>query len=111
MKSHLAIRRLLAILMIAGLALAPLSRPVMAQVSFDSSMQAMMDGMSASMMTDERADDTTMGNMTMDHMSMAGMSHRMIPDDVRFNVSSQGSVIIWLKRMPGKVKECHWMTT
>ncbi|NVN87338.1 MAG: hypothetical protein HXX15_14760 [Rhodopseudomonas sp.] len=46
-----AIRRLLAILMIAGLVLAPLSRPVMAGMPADAPMQAMaghvMDEMSA----------------------------------------------------------------
>jgi len=42
-----AIRRLLAILMIAGLALAPVSRPVMAMPSTPEQPQAMMDGMSA----------------------------------------------------------------
>jgi hypothetical protein len=54
---NFAIRRLLAILVIAGLALAPLSRPVMAATSSDVSMQAMTDEMSSSAMTDEMARD------------------------------------------------------
>jgi len=54
-KRNFAIRRLLAVLMIAGLALAPLSRPVMAEASSDASVQAMADDMAASAMTDEMA--------------------------------------------------------
>jgi len=45
------IRRLLAVLMIAGLVLAPVSRPVMAETH--ASMQAMADAMAAMAMTDE----------------------------------------------------------
>jgi hypothetical protein len=45
---QLTIRRLLAILMIAGLVLAPLSTPVMAGAASDSSMSAMADDMSMS---------------------------------------------------------------
>jgi hypothetical protein len=56
------IRRLLAVLMIAGLALAPVSRPVMAETSSHGSMQAMAHEMtpseiSAVAMTDEMASD------------------------------------------------------
>ena len=51
------IRRLLAIFVIAGLALAPVSRPVMAEMSSDVSMPAMADEMSPSAMTDEMASD------------------------------------------------------
>jgi hypothetical protein len=51
------IRRLLAILMIAGLALAPVSRPVMAGAPSDVSMQAMADEMSPSATTDEMANE------------------------------------------------------
>ena len=47
------IRRLLAVLMIAGLALAPVSRPVMAETSSHASMQAMADEMAAMAMADE----------------------------------------------------------
>lgn len=57
MKRNFAIRRLLAILMIAGLALAPVSRPVMSETYSDAPMQAMTDDMSASVMTDELASD------------------------------------------------------
>ena len=56
-KPNFAIRRLLAILVIAGLALAPVSRPVMAATSSDASMQAMADEMSSSAMDDEMASD------------------------------------------------------
>ena len=56
-KRNFTIRRLLAILMIAGIALAPLSQPVMAEMSSDASMQVMADEMSPSAMTDEMASD------------------------------------------------------
>jgi hypothetical protein len=56
-KRNHAIRRLLAVLVIAGLALAPLSRPVMAATSSDASMQAMADQPASSAMTDEMAND------------------------------------------------------
>jgi len=56
-KRNFTIRRLLAILMIAGIALAPLSRPVMAEMSSDASMQVMTDEMSAAEATDEMASD------------------------------------------------------
>jgi hypothetical protein len=55
------IRRLLAILVIAGLALAPVSRPVMAgtssEMSMPDKMQAVEDVVSASGTTDEMASD------------------------------------------------------
>ncbi|WP_167558914.1 hypothetical protein [Bradyrhizobium canariense] len=51
---QITIRRLLAIFMIAGLALAPFSRPVMAGMTSD---PAMADDMSASAMPDEMAND------------------------------------------------------
>ena len=57
MNRQTTIRRLLAILVIAGLALAPISQPVMAETSPDVSMPAMTDDMSASAMTDEMASD------------------------------------------------------
>jgi hypothetical protein len=47
-KRHIAIRRQLAIMVIAGLSLAPVSRPVMAETASDVSMQAMADEMSPS---------------------------------------------------------------
>ena len=57
MNRNSVIRRLFAILVIAGLALAPVSRPVMAQpAASDVSMQA-ADDMSASETTDEMASD------------------------------------------------------
>jgi hypothetical protein len=56
------IRRLLAVLMIAGLALAPVSRPVMAETTSHGSMHAVADEMSPSEMSampmaDEMASD------------------------------------------------------
>jgi hypothetical protein len=56
------IRRLLAVLMIAGLALAPVSRPVMAETSSHGSDRAMADEMASSemppmAMADEMASD------------------------------------------------------
>jgi len=56
-KRNITIRRLLAILMIVGLALAPVSQPVMAEMSSDAPLQAMADEMSPSAMTDEMATD------------------------------------------------------
>jgi hypothetical protein len=56
-KRKITIRRLLAILAIAGLALAPLSRPVMAGTPLDASMPAMADDMSVSATADETAND------------------------------------------------------
>lgn len=55
MNRQITIRRLLAILMIAGLALAPLSRPVMAGTASDGSMPAIAGDMSMSAVTDEMA--------------------------------------------------------
>jgi hypothetical protein len=52
-----AIRRLLAILMIAGLALAPLSRPVMAAVPSGLSTSTMPSDMSMSAVADEMTGD------------------------------------------------------
>jgi hypothetical protein len=62
MDRHITMRRLLAIFMIAGLVLAPLSRPVMAGAVLagavkDVSMSAMADDTSAAAMTDEMAND------------------------------------------------------
>ena len=57
MNRQITIRRLLAIFMIAGLVLAPLSRPVMAGAVMDVSMSAMADDTSAAAMTDEMAND------------------------------------------------------
>jgi hypothetical protein len=54
---QITIRRLLAILMIAGLVLAPLSRPVMAGATSDASMSAMVDDMPMAAMADEMANE------------------------------------------------------
>jgi hypothetical protein len=54
---QITIRRLLAILMIAGLALAPLSRPLMAGMTSDASISVMADDVSMSATADEMAND------------------------------------------------------
>jgi hypothetical protein len=56
---QITIRRLLAILVVAGLVLAPLSRPVMAAAAAHAAMadEAMADDMSTSAMSDEMAGD------------------------------------------------------
>jgi hypothetical protein len=63
-KPRFAIRRLLAILMIAGLALAPASRPVMAATSSHTSQEAMADEM-----TPSEAAASDMASVTMDEMA------------------------------------------
>jgi hypothetical protein len=55
---QITIRRLLAIVMIAGLVLAPLASPVMAGTASHASMPAMADDMSISATADEMAIDT-----------------------------------------------------
>lgn len=57
MDRHLTIRRLVATVLIAGLALAPLSKPVMADSLPGSAMAAMSQDMAASVTTDEMAND------------------------------------------------------
>jgi hypothetical protein len=59
-KPHFAIRRLLAILMIAGLALAPASRPVMAATSPHTSQEAMADEMTPSEIAVDTMDEMAM---------------------------------------------------
>jgi hypothetical protein len=54
---NFAIRRLFAILVIAGLALAPVSRPVMAETPSHASMQAMADEMSSAAVANDTADE------------------------------------------------------
>jgi hypothetical protein len=63
-KPRFAIRQLLAILMIAGLALAPASRPVMAATSSHTSQEAMADEM-----TPSEAAASNMASVTMDEMA------------------------------------------
>jgi hypothetical protein len=65
-KRNVAIRRLLAILMIAGLALAPVSRPVMAATSPQAPHQAMVDEMTPSEMTPSEMSADTMDEMVSD---------------------------------------------
>jgi hypothetical protein len=57
-KRKITIRRLLAIAVIAGLVLAPLSRPVMAGMASDASMPAMADDMSMAASADAMGSDT-----------------------------------------------------
>lgn len=57
MKRQITIRRLLAVFMIAGVALAPLSRPVMAGATSDAPTSAMAHDMSMSATADEMAND------------------------------------------------------
>jgi hypothetical protein len=58
MNRNFTIRRLLAILVIAGVALAPVSRPAMAEMSSsDASMQATADEMSPSATMEQMASD------------------------------------------------------
>ncbi|MBB5046046.1 hypothetical protein HNR60_000788 [Rhodopseudomonas rhenobacensis] len=79
MKSLATIRRLLAILMIAGLAMAPLSRPAMAEASTHGAMQAgMMMAAEQAVAVDahhmsavEMAADTAMASIEMASAEMA----------------------------------------
>jgi hypothetical protein len=57
MNGQITIRRLLAIFMIAGLVLVPLSRPAMAGMVSDAPMQAMADDMSSSATANEMASE------------------------------------------------------
>lgn len=57
MNRNLVFRRLIAIVMIAGIALAPLSRPVMAGTGSDVAMDASADGASSPAATEEMAVD------------------------------------------------------
>lgn len=57
MKRTLTLRRLLAVFLIAGLALAPVARPAMAEQASPAAMQAMTDEMSPSATMDEMASD------------------------------------------------------
>ncbi|WP_079565784.1 hypothetical protein [Bradyrhizobium erythrophlei] len=66
MKPHFAIRRLLAILMIAGLALAPVSRPVMATTSSQASHEMMADEMTSPEMSSSEMSADTMDEMASD---------------------------------------------
>jgi hypothetical protein len=62
-KRLITIRRLLAILMIAGLVLAPLSSPVTAGVTSDASMSAMADDMSMAAALESTAPDQMASDM------------------------------------------------
>jgi hypothetical protein len=60
---QITIRRLLAIVMIAGLVLAPLSSPVLAGATADASMSAMADDMSMSAALESTAPDQMASDM------------------------------------------------
>ncbi|WP_299805159.1 hypothetical protein [Tardiphaga sp.] len=66
MKIKVTIRRMLSILMIAGLALAPVSRPVMAESSADVPMAAMSDETIAPSMAQESMAQEMAGEMASD---------------------------------------------
>jgi len=69
-KPNVAIRRLLAVLMIAGLALAPVARPVMAATSSQTSQQAMADEMKLSEMSASEMPSSEISvSATMDEMA------------------------------------------
>jgi hypothetical protein len=65
-KRQITIRRLLAVFMIAGLVLAPLSRPVMAGAASDASASAMAHEMSMSALADEMSMSVTADEMAND---------------------------------------------
>jgi hypothetical protein len=67
-KRQITIRRLLAVFMIAGLVLAPLSRPVMAGMVSDASMPAMAEDMPMAAAADMMANDAMAENMTASDM-------------------------------------------
>jgi hypothetical protein len=62
-KRQITTRRLLAIAMIAGLVLAPLSRPVMAGMVSDASMAAMAEDMPMAATADTMTEDMTASDM------------------------------------------------
>jgi len=62
-KGQITIRRLLAVFMIAGLVLAPLSRPVMAGMASDASMPAMAEDMSMAAPVDLMSNDVMASDM------------------------------------------------
>ena len=63
MKRQITIRRLLAVFMIAGLVLAPLSRPVMAGMASDASMAAMAEDMPMAVSADMMPNDMVASDM------------------------------------------------
>jgi hypothetical protein len=68
-KPRFAIRRLLALLVIAGLALAPVSRPVMAATSSQAPHEMMADEMTPPEMTSQEMASSEMSADTMDEMA------------------------------------------
>jgi hypothetical protein len=67
-KRQITIRRLLAVFMIAGLVLAPLSRPAMAGMGSDASMAAMAEDMSMAASADMMPNDMMANDMTASDM-------------------------------------------
>ena len=68
MKRQITIRRLLAVFMIAGLVLAPLSRPVMAGMASDASMAAMAEDMPMAVSADMMPNDMMPNDMVASDM-------------------------------------------
>jgi hypothetical protein len=75
-KRQITIRRLLAITVIAGLVLAPLSRPVMAGMASDASMPAMAEDMSMAASADAMGSDMMADDL---------MANDMMADDLMAN--------------------------
>jgi hypothetical protein len=77
-KRQITIRRLLAISVIAGLVLAPLSRPVMAGMAADASMPAMAEDMSMAASADAMGSDM----MAQDLMAQDSMAQDSMASDM-----------------------------
>jgi hypothetical protein len=77
-KRQITIRRLLAISVIAGLVLAPLSRPVMAGMAADASMPAMAEDMSMAASADAMGSDM----MAQDMMAQDSMAQDSMASDM-----------------------------
>jgi hypothetical protein len=81
-KRQITIRRLLAISVIAGLVLAPLSRPVMAGMAADASMPAMAEDMSMAASADAMGSDMMAQDlMAQDSMAQDSMAQDSMAQD------------------------------
>jgi pentapeptide MXKDX repeat protein len=82
-KRQITIRRLLAISVIAGLVLAPLSRPVMAGMAADASMPAMAEDMSMAASADAMGSDMMAQDlMAQDLMAQDSMAQDSMASDM-----------------------------
>jgi pentapeptide MXKDX repeat protein len=82
-KRQITIRRLLAISVIAGLVLAPLSRPVMAGMAADASMPAMAEDMSMAASADAMGSDMMAQDlMAQDSMAQDSMAQDSMASDM-----------------------------